>query len=564
MKTQTLLLGGALLCALPAIAQTHDHNHGAMPNHAMQQSAPTPQSVANPDFAAAQKTWADVRTQTAELDALVAANKLDAVHDAALTLRDTARELRFGWDKLAPAQRSHADEALRQLDGLLDSLHESADHNNARGVASDQRLLHVTLDKIAMAFPPRTLEAVGPIEATGPVKDPFCRMTVDPSTAAARVAYGGQMYYFCAAPEAEQFKASPEKYVKLYDEIAWGTPPEFEVSVGTNGGVRAGKAANLVFAVREKGVRAIVKDFQPVHEKLYHLIAVSDDLSWFGHLHPAQGADGKFYLKTEFPHAGKYRLYSDFTPQNGGNTMAPAQIHVKGAPTHQAQTLAPDKTLSKTVSGIQVDLKLSAPLRAGETTVLTYTLSKNGQIVTNMTPYLAAMGHMMAVSKNGENAVHTHAVHAGSDPRTGLEVTSQMVTQSGPTQSFKLELPTMGLYKIWAQFGIGGEILTVPFTFNVAPTTAATAPDNAQKITLSLPLDYRAQAATVQAGKPVALTFKLTKDAGCGNTISLPAANWSKTLKIGESATVVYTPTKSGALNFQCGMGHMKGTLLVK
>ena len=185
-----------------------------------------------------------------------------------------------------------------------------------------------------------------------------------------------------------------------------------------------------------------------------------------------------------------------------------------------------------------------------------------------MTPYLAAMGHMMAVSQDGENAVHTHAVHAGSDPRTGLEVTSQMATPVGPTQSFKLEVPTSGLYKVWAQFGIDGEITTVPFVFDVAPATAVatavTTPADAQKIALSLPLDYRNEAATVKAGKPVALTFKLTKDAGCGNTISLPDANWAKTLKVGESATVVYTPTKSGPLNFQCVMGHMKGTLLVK
>ena len=559
MKNQLLILGGALLCALPTFAQTHDHG-------TMKTNAPAPKIVANPDFAAAAQTWAQVRAQTAELDALIAAGQLDDVHDAALSLRDTARELRFGWDKLAPAQRSHADKGIRQLDGTLDSLHESADHNNARGVAQDQRLLHVTLDQIAAAFPDDALQKIGPIEATGPVKDPFCRMTVDPSTAAARVAYGGQMYYFCAAPEAAQFQKSPEKYVALYDEIVWGTPREFEVSVGNNGALQAGKNANLVFAVREIGKLATVKDFQLVHEKLYHLIAVSDDLNWFAHLHPAQGKDGKFYLQTQFPGAGNYRLYSDFTPASGANTMAPAAIQIGGAATREAVELAPDKTLSKIVDGVKVDLKLSAPLRANTPTILTYTLSENGKPVTNMTQYLAAMGHMMAVSQDGENAVHTHAVHAGADARTGLEVTPQMVTKSGPTQSFKLELPMSGLVKVWAQFGVNGKILTVPFTFAVADDAATpkASPANAQKITLSLPLDYREKAATVTAGKPVALTFKLTKDAGCGNTISLPAANWTKTLKVGESATVVYTPTQSGALKFQCGMGHMKGTLLVK
>ncbi len=94
-----------------------------------------------------------------------------------------------------------------------------------------------------------------------------------------------------------------------------------------------------------------------------------------------------------------------------------------------------------------------------------------------------------------------------------------------------------------------------------APTVAK-AP---QKVTITLPMDYKdAPAATVKAGQPVALTFYLKSEAGCGDTIVLPAAKWKKTLKVGEKATVVYTPTKTGPLAFACGMNHMKGSLLVK
>lgn len=86
-----------------------------------------------------------------------------------------------------------------------------------------------------------------------------------------------------------------------------------------------------------------------------------------------------------------------------------------------------------------------------------------------------------------------------------------------------------------------------------------------QKVTITLPMDYKDQpAATVKAGQPVALTFFLKSEAGCGDTVTLPAAKWQKTLKVGEKATVVYTPTKTGPLNFACSMNHMKGSLLVK
>ena len=98
-----------------------------------------------------------------------------------------------------------------------------------------------------------------------------------------------------------------------------------------------------------------------------------------------------------------------------------------------------------------------------------------------------------------------------------------------------------------------------------APAKAKTKAKAPQKVLVTLPLDYKATpAATVKAGEPVALTFFLKSEAGCGDTITLPAAKWKKTLKVGEKATVVYTPTKTGPLKFACGMDHMKGSILVK
>ena len=98
-----------------------------------------------------------------------------------------------------------------------------------------------------------------------------------------------------------------------------------------------------------------------------------------------------------------------------------------------------------------------------------------------------------------------------------------------------------------------------------APAKKAPTAKAPQKVLVTLPVDYKATpAATVKAGQPVALTFYLKSDAGCGNTVVVPAAKWKQTLKVGDKATVVYTPTKTGPLGFQCGMGMMKGSLLVK
>ncbi len=99
----------------------------------------------------------------------------------------------------------------------------------------------------------------------------------------------------------------------------------------------------------------------------------------------------------------------------------------------------------------------------------------------------------------------------------------------------------------------------------LAPAMAAPKiPAGAQKITITLPQGYSASPTTVKAGIPVALTFFLESDAGCGNEVMVPAAKWKKTLKVGQRATLVYTPTKSGTLAFACGMDHIRGSIIVK
>jgi YHS domain-containing protein len=511
------------------------------------------------EFEAAQASWKDVRLGVRELDEAIAKKTLAQVHEAAFNLRDSVRELRD-----APLEDEAKFDKLVALIGQVDSfankLDETGDKNDLRGTVAGQRKMHVVLDQIAALFPSGTLPKVGPVVATSPVTDPVCRMIVTPSSAPGKAVYGGQTYYFCSTADAVAFNKAPAKYAALYEEIAYGKPKSYSLKVAPRGKVMAGKLASLDFAVREQGGAALVKDFQLVHEKLFHLIVVSDDLSYFAHEHPHLGADGRFRLQTRFPSGGRYLLFGDFTPANGMNQVLRSEVRVEGAK-KASQKLVVDKSLTKVVDGVTVAVKPSRPLEAGKPVLLTYTLKKNGKPLTDMQPYLGAMGHMMAINQNGRDIVHTHTVGAGGD------VSNFMATSKGPSFTYDLTLNAAGTTKIWAQFQRGGKVLTVPFTFNVkgqlaqAPQHVAA---NAQKVTVSLPRDYKASKVSVQAGKPVALTFFLESEAGCGNEVVLPAANWKKALKVGERATVLYTPTKSGTLDFACSMGHFKGSLLVK
>jgi len=46
-------------------------------------------------------------------------------------------------------------------------------------------------------------------------KDPVCGMEVEEKKAAAKAAYQGMTYYFCAAACRETFVKAPEKYVAV-------------------------------------------------------------------------------------------------------------------------------------------------------------------------------------------------------------------------------------------------------------------------------------------------------------------------------------------------------------
>ncbi len=512
--------------------------------------------VESPSFAAARDAWKGVGDDLTYLDDLIANKKLSEVHEAAFNVRDSARMLRAASSGLSDAQKSALEQSIARVDTLADALDAAGDKNDWRATVANQRQMHIALDALAGAFAQGALVPVGAVTVKGPVKDPVCRMTVDPATTPGKVVYGGQTYYFCSVGDAKAFQKSPARYAALYDELTFGKPKTFAISLGAPATIAVGHPTLLTFAIREARQTQVVRNFQLVHEKLMHLIVVSDDLSYFSHEHPQIGQDGRFRLNWTFPRSGRYLLFADFTPGDGLNQILRTQVTVGGAKPVTLPILVADKTLSKAVNGYTVSLKPSAPLVAGKSSLMTYTITRDGQPITDMEPYLGAMGHMMAINANGRDVVHTHTVSEGG------AVSSAMATQSGPSFTYELTPPAPGLTKIWAQFQRRGRVITVPFTFQIGGSSGTMT--TAQQVTIALPAGYREGAATVQSGKPVTLTFKLTKDAGCGNTISLPTANWTKTLSVGQSASVTFTPQKSGPLKFSCGMDMLHGSLVAK
>jgi hypothetical protein len=81
-----------------------------------------------------------------------------------------------------------------------------------------------------------------------------------------------------------------------------------------------------------------------------HLIIVGEDLSYFAHIHPTirHGNDDDntaFGISHTFPESGKYKLWVDFKPKRGNQTIAAFKLNVTGKPIHSYMIRGIPKTL---------------------------------------------------------------------------------------------------------------------------------------------------------------------------------------------------------------------------
>ncbi len=67
---------------------------------------------------------------------------------------------------------------------------------------------------------------------------------------------------------------------------------------------------------------------------------------------------------------------------------------------------------------------------------------------------------------------------------------------------------------------------------------------------------------TIVAGVPVRMEVDLKTVTGCARTVVIGAFNVKKTVKEGQT-TIEFTPTKSGKIEFACGMDMVHGSFTV-
>ena len=205
-----------------------------------------------------------------------------------------------------------------------------------------------------------------------------------------------------------------------------------------------------------------VTDYEPTHDKELHFIAVRRDMSGYQHVHPTlekSGNDaGTWSIELDLT-PGAWRVFADFRPSEHGETMTlGADVSVAGP--YEPKPLPPVSQTAE-VDGYTVTLK--GQLVPGESSELTLTVSRNGQPVTDLQPYLAAYGHLVALRSGDLAYLH---VHPDGEPGDGT-------TKPGPDITFFATTPSAGPYRLYLDFQHDGVVRTAEFTVQAGEPVSA-------------------------------------------------------------------------------------------
>ncbi len=232
----------------------------------------------------------------------------------------------------------------------------------------------------------------------------------------------------------------------------------------------AGKECTFYFKPKIKGGANEPVPLDLEHEKKIHLIIVSEDLSYFEHIHPEYKASGDYEIKvlskeseytdkkgkqeTKFEKGGNYILYADYKPTGGNHTVDKINLTVLGK-AHTSKKFTTEK-LSGTSDNYSITLEPKGGkfITGGLMHISGILKNKGKEMDANLLgDYLGAKAHMVVIGLDEKNYLHVHpGVEKG---KFDLHTT--------------FEKP--GIYRGWIQFKADDNLHTVDFVIIVKEGT---------------------------------------------------------------------------------------------
>ncbi len=194
------------------------------------------------------------------------------------------------------------------------------------------------------------------------------------------------------------------------------------------------------------------KDLEITHEKKLHVFFFDPALREFRHEHPIF-SDSKWRLSTHLPVNGKYWIWAQGKIlADGSEFSGSSRIQVSGGlsenplPTELGNVRVGLDGLSKAVLSENI-------IHAKKMVMLDLVLSRTDGSKPQITPFLGANAHVIAVTFDGDSLPHVHPMD-----------------MSDPTQlMIHAIFPAAGDYRVWIQFMDAGELKTVPLSVTVQP-----------------------------------------------------------------------------------------------
>lgn len=272
-------------------------------------------------------------------------------------------------------------------------------------------------------------------------------------------------------PDASKVPQEPEDYVCPMDpdirsskpgtcprcgmKLVLGIPDqvEYPMDLTVNPSMfHAGDKVTLVFKITDPKTGKQVDHFQIVHEKLFHMFIVSQDLKYFVHDHPVYGADSIFRYETRFPHSGLFRVLGDFYPAGGIPQLITKTVIVPARAGEEVllepARLLPDLAVNH-CANMNVEL-VTEPVQpiAGMKTLMFFKMNP----ADGLEKYLGAWAHMLAASDDTIDMIHNHP----------------FIADGGPQMQFNLIFPRARTYRVWVQMQRKGVVNTAVFNVPVS------------------------------------------------------------------------------------------------
>ncbi len=263
-------------------------------------------------------------------------------------------------------------------------------------------------------------------------------------------AFAQSRIYVCPM-DPEVRSTQPGKCPRCGMTLVAGAPEPVEYSLefrATPRNIPADRPVRLEFRVIEPQSSHTVTKFETIHEKLFHLFIVSEDLSYFSHEHPVLMKNGWLQLDTQLPRPGTYRLLADFAPSGATSQLVAHTFSTAGytaplTPPHLTPDIAP-KSGANLIASLRSDP--AQPLAGKKTMLFVHVSPADG-----LEQYLGAWAHLLAASDDLIDTTHDHPFSASG----------------GPDLQFNLFFPRAAMYRVWIQMQRRGVLNTVAFTLPV-------------------------------------------------------------------------------------------------